>query len=552
MMKRWRRVGCAGIVWLALVAPAGGAGEGYVERDQRMSLGTEQLMLELLKNGPALDKMRAAMAFAAARVASREVVDGLRKHLSAEMPQLRAAIMQALGRTRRREVLKDIIAGCRDEYWQVRMDALLALREFAPDREAAAAALAALKDDDRSVRLAALQALAVVAGEPEVKPLLAYLKEEDSERHRAAALRVLVARGLRPGPEAVRPYATSKDPQVRTAAFEVVGLGLPLRGETEAALRDPHAGVRRAAVRAWEALRGAAAAEAGVAACRDVDDTVRETAAQVLGRVGDKTSLEALWRLQEDPYRHVRRAASESLVALAAPERGLRSAIVERAVRDTGAGVQLRRLEALFVLGMLQETEVVPAVAKVAAEYTEMPEKRLFIWLAGQCDGQDSAPEVVKAINAADGALRLHGAMGVGLLKYEPAVPVIKSTLAKTESTPAGPVWAYGGRPRTELFRSLVMMDVPAVVPVLLKQAGSTRPLEGVGEFRIAVTYLVGKKAGGLADMLKKVYGAKEVSDEHKRFIVDTLKVLTGSDQGLDYPEKREGYDTFFLESRDR
>ncbi|MFW5858021.1 MAG: HEAT repeat domain-containing protein, partial [Planctomycetota bacterium] len=447
--------------------------------------------------------------------------------------------------------------------WQVAVEALLALREFGAGGNRAELCLEALSREDAAVRLAGLQALAVVGGPGDGARLLRSLGKESRPRLVATGLLAMAERRMQAQGAALAPFFGMDDPQVRAAAVHAAGrlaldTAVPRVGPL---LRDDAALVRRAAATAWAALRGQEGAPELERLCGDDDSTVREAAAGALAEAGRVESLDPLGQLQADPYRQVRRAASEAMLRLAGQDDAVRAEVERLALANVASDAHVRRLEGLVVLGRLGGTPAAEQALAALEGVEGMPEARLSIWMIGRCKVTSAAERVVAAITddapgpdgepRNDTAMRLHGAVAVGRLRHAPAVPHIDKVLSETKTEMGVIFYVYGGLARTELMRSLTEIDTDAAAAALRKRATATRPFEAIDNLQLALRYL--KDRGEIPDLvgaLKKLHGTKEISDDHKRLIVDVLVDATGSAQGLERPEQQPSYDHFFLQAR--
>jgi HEAT repeat protein len=524
-----------------------------------MSPETQALMLELIEKGPPQDKMRAVWALGQAEVDGETVFAALRRQAEAEMPELRAATMFALGRGGFAGAVPLLLAGVRDADWQVRVEALLALRAFEPAARISAGALRALGEDtDAAVRLAAAQALQELLRPADAPALLAAAGTEASPRVRAAAVLALARLALPDTPATagrLDPFLEDADAQVRAAAVGVVrAAGLSASAPAvRGLLADAAPEVRRAAAAAWARVGGEGAAADLVPLCADGDPTVREAAAVALGRRPGEAPLEVLSRLQEDAYRTVRRAASESLLAVAGGDAERAAAVGELAVANVRSESHLRRLEGLYLVGRLERVELCHAAAEALEGVADTPAERLLIWAIGRCGAEAFAERVVGQIKGPDDAFRLHAAISVGLLRYTPAIPFIDATVSETKTEMGVVFYVYGGQPRTELVRSLTMMKTPRARQALLKRVSQVKPVEPEASFALALAHLMEDPPAGLAERLVKTYAAEEITGEQQRLIYRAVTDLRGAEPDLEPPPPpRPSYDYFFLESKQR
>jgi HEAT repeat protein len=207
---------------------------------------------------------------------------------------------------------------------QVRADAAAALGQL-DAVEATAAIAAALDDPEEIMRAAAADALGALGQATTLLPLLVLL-DDDAAEVRDAAERALAALA----DEVDRAEAASElvaaldddSPTVRAAAADMLGgLGkqvalLPLL----ARLDDEDAEVRDAAERTLKTLLGdlpgGVAARGLIEALQQDSPVVRATAAGMLGELGERSGMAALFDALDDSDEQVRSAATHALAVL--------------------------------------------------------------------------------------------------------------------------------------------------------------------------------------------------------------------------------------------
>jgi hypothetical protein len=126
--------------------------------------------------------------------------------------------------------------------------------------------------------------------------------------------------------------------QRRAAVLEAAKKGEAGLGELTAAMKDPDAMVRRAAVRCLGELGHPAADALAQAADADADPLVRRTALRDLGRIEGEKALAALSKAIEDKDAMVRRTAVETL-ALMQPRTAAITKLLQQAQKDKDTGV---------------------------------------------------------------------------------------------------------------------------------------------------------------------------------------------------------------------
>lgn len=231
-----------------------------------------------------------------------------------------------------------IISAARDPDPNVKVAALEALGDL-EEAAAADAARAALRDGNANVRAAAAESLGRMADAGSLHPLSKAIKDVNWEVRKAAA----EALGKLRDERALAPLVsglTDSDPDVRLASVEALGR-LGFEGATEpliGSLIDEHAPVRRAADGAlrridvrWEHSLAAQAALPRLKAALNANDyLVRQSAADVLMRIGAGTTAQPHPSALSRAAAHRRQASVEVFTAcLANPDRDVRLAAVE-------------------------------------------------------------------------------------------------------------------------------------------------------------------------------------------------------------------------------
>ena len=228
------------------------------------------------------------------RIAAIEALGGARDeisagillaHASGAMPDLAAAAVRALGRSRDPRAPAALRAALRSDDPAVRLAAVTAFRSAGTSEAVAALQWTAAADGDDAVALAAVEALGALARRGADEP---------------AAVAALIASTAEPRARDAAIAALSRLPETRIGAV-AAGLAHAL----------PH--VRRATIAALGRLQHPDASAAIRSALDDDDAEVREAAVVALDRlgargVGRKLALMA----REDPSRAVRRAAASA------------------------------------------------------------------------------------------------------------------------------------------------------------------------------------------------------------------------------------------------
>ena len=148
----------------------------------------------------------------------------------------------------------------------------------------------------------------------------------------------------------------SSDENVRAAAVAALqSMGEEALEYLIEALKDPHYGVRIAAVEGLGEIGGPDAVEALVLILGDTREDVRIAAARALGRIGDPRSIQPLIRLFADRYHGVRVAAADAVAVFGRDALGP----LEAALDDP---VSVVRVTAAKAIGTIGATESVPSL----------------------------------------------------------------------------------------------------------------------------------------------------------------------------------------------
>jgi HEAT repeat protein len=264
-----------------------------------------------------------------------------------------ATALRAIGDQR---AVEDATAGLRDERYQRRLAAAMALGALR-DRRAAGALRAALEDPIAGVRAAALAALANLGDDATSVEAGARLLDDPDMYVRIAAIRAVARIAVGPGPH-LEPLARDRQPLVRLE----VARHLPALGDDVAAglLADPDRTVREAAAHAAGRAQIAWLAQL---LGRDPAAGVRHAAADRIGRIGDRADAERLIGTIEDPDAIVRAAALRSLQQLLT-----RRGAIDRLSRELCAERPGRRRAGLYALAHLKAREAHDEVTAMAED----------------------------------------------------------------------------------------------------------------------------------------------------------------------------------------
>lgn len=246
--------------------------------------------------------------------------------------------------------INSLVQQLKEEHWQVRRDAALALAEMPPEGKAAIKALVeALRDQDSRVRRAAAEALGKAGPKAKeaVPDLISALNDQDAGARQSAA----EALG-RIGPKAkvaVSPLAgmlEAEDPRVRESAALALG-GFRGSGKAAApalrkALGDQYAGVRSAAAVALGEIGVQESIPDLIEKLKDEKPTVRQSAAEALGRIG-KPAVPGLLKAMRSGNPGFLEAVVDALGKVGQPA----AAELIQALKDRDQNPQVRQYAAL-------------------------------------------------------------------------------------------------------------------------------------------------------------------------------------------------------------
>ena len=229
------------------------------------------------------------------------------------------------------------------------------------------ALFAALRDEEEAVRDSAAAVLAEIEDPPVKARLMALLKDRDENVRRAVA-------GATPGdaddPASMKPFLDAlrdSDPGVRKTAAEQLRLFKPVPLLIGLLKGDPQAVCRKEAARLLGEIgdAGAGAVEPLIAALRDRDPGVRESAMVSLGNLKDPRAVDALLAATKDEANTeaLRKQAAAALGAAMAKTE-TRLPVLLAVLQEGGAGAA----EAAETLGGLgaDAKAAAPALARAA------------------------------------------------------------------------------------------------------------------------------------------------------------------------------------------
>jgi len=256
----------------------------------------------------------------------------------------RAGALRSLAAFQTAQAVDALVAGCRDEHWNVRVTALRSLKKAGHSR-GISAAMAALSDEVPEVRVAAVRLLGTHKSEQVVGAVIRCCDDSDYDVRRFA-VRALREIGDKRGLDVARRMLADKYPSVRKEGCETVSA----LAEDEAAVwLEIYRGAENGSVKAL-ALRACArldvhtvAAEIRAAAQSDLEQ-MRAACVQGLARLATSDDLKALDSLVRDRATIVRLAAVSACFLLEGEARGR---MLGKLIFDSHDGVRLRCLSYL-------------------------------------------------------------------------------------------------------------------------------------------------------------------------------------------------------------
>jgi HEAT repeat protein len=299
-------------------------------------------------------------------------------------PQVRADAATRLGQAKSKEAVDSLVAILDDSDETVRVSAVLALGSIGDPK--AVPALAKLVNDPlSSVRLAVCQALGQIR-DPQSLPVFRQLLSDADTTIRVAATRNLC---YVPGAESLSMLITIS-------------------------LRDENESMREIVIRAIDARKAREALPQVESALGAESDRVRANAAQVLGRLGDRSSVPALIRALDDPFFKVRSLAAHSLGTLARSDPEVNAALKKRLEVETepitriDLAWNLARGGDRSFLGLVRELLVTGDPEDIRAEAAQA---------LGDVGDSSDIPRLEKALNDKRGLVRKDAYKALGKLK---------------------------------------------------------------------------------------------------------------------------------------
>jgi beta-lactamase regulating signal transducer with metallopeptidase domain len=166
-----------------------------------------------------------------------------------------------------------------------------------------------------------------------------------------------------------------------------------------AALRDPDAGVRRAAAHSLGNIENARATEPLVAALRDQDVEVRRSAAWALGNIEDRRAVDGLSAALKDGDAEVRKSAAWALGNIEDPRA---ADALAGALRDESAEV---RKNAAWAIGELDLT-VAPQGLIDAMRDSDAEVRKTAVWAVGEMGDARAVPALKAMLGDASAEIR--------------------------------------------------------------------------------------------------------------------------------------------------
>ncbi len=245
-----------------------------------------------------------------------------------------AACADALGRIGDPRAVKGLGRALLHEEILVRRAAVAALARIGTP-SAVEKLLAALRSSDEEIARYAARVLSVIP-EHALEPLLEMARGDDAAL-RKWAMRALG--GMEQSPQATQALvAALSDPEAEVRSAAVAGLGSPEQAETYdqvvKLLSDADPEVRRQAARSLGRMQDPRAPAVLAPLLRDADEQVADGAARALGEIGSDAAVAALAQALHDPRDGVVRAAAQALNE--AGGRAATRALLDLVRRDAG------------------------------------------------------------------------------------------------------------------------------------------------------------------------------------------------------------------------
>jgi len=439
-------------------------------------------------------------------------------HAADPEPATRAAVATALGRIGSEGALPLLLELLRDMVDEVRIAAARALGEV-QNAAAVDALLDEMADDNPAVRAAAAEALGRINSQKSVDTLSRACAEDPDENVRkaaTAALRRVSAWAVTPlihalsGPDLDgRIHAVSQLLEQGKASI------LPL---TEL-LASEEPTVRASAAEVLGALGDAAALDSLIGALGDADARVRLAVTRALGRVKHPRAAATVARLLEDPDNKVAAAAANGLENLSElaidPVFGLLS--------SESADVRVRAID---VLGRLRHKGACERLIRGLADSVTWV-RIVSAQALGEIGEIQAAPALVRALKDRDAVVRAMAAEALGKLRDFQATMQLLSALGDESDLV-----------RMNALRALGQIGNPAAIPFLVPALDSPEPgvrcaaIEGLAAMRVTAVL------PRLRKMARHWPRGKEPREvrEAARLAIDTIGAALEREKALGVP----------------
>ncbi|MBM3315713.1 HEAT repeat domain-containing protein, partial [candidate division WOR-3 bacterium] len=363
-------------------------------------------------------------------------VDILLRHQSSRSADTRAAVAQALGRIGSKKALPGLLDLLRDFAQVVRIAAARALAELG-DETAVNPLLDELHDDDPAMRVAAVEALGAIASRKSTDALTSLTGTDPSPLVRRAAEQSLRHIGRHTVEPEVRRLASAELPVRIQAMTALLAEGraavLPLRD----LLAHSEPTVRASAAEVLGALGDPAGLEALGLSLGDPDAQVRLAAATALGRIRQPHSAELLGQVLEDPDEKVAAAATSGLETLG-------ELAIEPLVRLLASERPETRVRATDVLGRLRHKGACARLTSALDDQTAWV-RIVSCQALGEICETSAVPALVKVLSDRDVVVRAMAAEALGKLKdYQATMPLLQRLSDPSELVRAHALRALG------------------------------------------------------------------------------------------------------------
>jgi len=235
-------------------------------------------------------------------------------------PATRGVAAWALGKLGDRAAAEPLIASLRDPDARVREMAVLALGELR-DPQAVPALAAMAGDPEHGVRSVMTVALQQIEGEPAADALARLVRTDGNPHTRVMATNAVGKFQSRARTPALKAALADRDPSVRASAARALER-MGERGTVPVLLaalnRETDVDAADAMIRALGAAADPRATDGLIAALARGEPGLRESAAQMLGKLGDERAVDPLIGATRDPDHEVRLTAVWALDALRA------------------------------------------------------------------------------------------------------------------------------------------------------------------------------------------------------------------------------------------